>query len=360
MPELSVPTGTVSGEAALSIDGRGQPALNAALLALTVEETSEGLRRCEARFGNWQAGAFRYFDRELLEFGKELAVELGAGDGAGEVFAGRISAIEGQFVSGEPPTIVVLAEDRLAALRQARRSRVFEDMSDSDIFAQIARDHGLEPAIDVSGPTHRALAQVNQTDLAFVRERARALDADVWAEGRSLHVQARPGRAVDQGLTLALGGGLLEFSVTADLANQPTAVVVSGWDVAAKEQISAEADDSSLGAELGDDASGASVQRAAFGARVERIVHRAPTDSREAQSLAECVFRAQARRFVFGSGLARGDSRLRVGLRLRIDGLGPLFSGDYTIVEARHVFQRGPDGGYTTEFSAERAGLGRA
>lgn len=358
MPELSVPTGAISGEAALTVDGRGQPALGAALLAVAVEETSEGLCRCEARFGNWEAGDFRYFDRALLEFGKDMTVELGAGDGLGEVFAGKISALEGQFVAGEPPTIVVLAEDRLAALRQTRRSRVFEDMADADIFAQIAREHGLQPEVDVTGPTHRAMAQVNQTDLAFIRERARALDADVWAAGGTLRVQARPRRAVAGDLSLALGGGLLEFSVTADLANQPTSVVVSGWDVAAKEAISAEADEAALGAELGGDTSGAAVQRSAFGERVERIVHRAPLDGGEARALAESAFRARARRFVFGSGLARGDARLRVGLKLRIDGLGPLFSGEYTIVEARHVFQRGPDGGYTTEFSVERAGLG--
>lgn len=357
MPELSIPTGMISGEAALTIDGRGQPALNAALLAITVEETSAGLCRCEARFGNWAEQSFRYFDRALLEFGKEFAVELGADEGSGQVFAGRISALEAQFVSGEPPTIVVLAEDRLADLRQTRRSRVFEDLDDAAICGQIARDHGLQPEIDVSGPTHRALAQVNQSDLAFLRERARTLDADLWVEGRTLHLQARPRRAVERDLSLVLGAGLLEFSVTADLANQPTTVVVSGWDVAAKAAISAEADASALGAELGGDESGAAVQEAAFGPRVERIVHRAPLDSSVAQSLAEAVFRARARRFVFGTGLARGDARLRVGVRLRIDGLGPLFSGDYSIVETRHVFQRGPDGGYTTEFSVERPGI---
>ena len=35
----------------------------------------------------------------------------------------------------------------------------------------IASDHSLTPEIDASGPTHKVLAQVNQSDLAFLRER---------------------------------------------------------------------------------------------------------------------------------------------------------------------------------------------
>lgn len=358
MLDLSIPTGIVAAEAAITIDGQNQPELTAGLLSLIVEETTEGLCRCEARFGNWDAD-YKYFDRRVLDFGKSLTVRVGADGGEGVIFDGRISAIEGQFAALEPPTIVVLAEDRLADLRTARRTRVFEDLSDADVFEQIARDHSLQPDIDVDGPTHTVLAQINQSDLAFIRERARTLDADVWVDERTLHVQARTRRAADSpDYRLVWREGLLEFSVTADLANQYSQVIVSGWDVGAKDQISAQVDASVLGSELVGD-SGASIQEQAFGPRTDRLAHCEPRDGAEAQALAEAVFRAQARRFVYGTGIARGDARLRVGAQVTLDGLGPLFSGLYNVSEARHLFRRGPDGGYTTEFTAERPGLGR-
>jgi phage protein D len=363
--QLSAPIGVISADAVLQIDGADHPELNAGLLSVLVEETSEGLYRCEARFGNWgtqgQGVDYLYFDRSLIDFGKELTVRMGADEGEGEVFVGRISAIEGQFSATEPPSITILAEDRLQDLRMTRRTRVFEDMSDSDAFQQIAGDHGLQGDIDADGPTHKLLAQVNQSDLAFIRERARWLDADVWVEDTTLHVQKRANRIQNSAddLTLTLGRGLLEFSVTADLTNQHTSVVVSGWDVSAKDQISYEADDSTLGSELGSDDSGASILQSALGERVDRLVHHVPLTSSDAQALAEATFRAQARRFVYGTGMANGDARLRVGVQVQMSGLGPLFDGAYTICEARHIYARQAGGGYHTEIVVERPGLGR-
>lgn len=363
--ELSAPVGVISADAVLSIDGEVRPELSTALLSVLVEETTEGLYRCEARFGNWgtrgESLDYRYFDRELFDFGKTLTVRMGADEGEGEIFNGRISAIEGQFSATSPASILILAEDKLQDLRMVRRTRVFEDMSDADAFQQIAGDHGLQGEIDADGPTHTLLAQVNQSDLAFVRERARWLDADVWIDGSTLHVQKRANRIQnsDDNLTLTLGRGLLEFSVSADLANQHTSVIVSGWDVSAKDQISYEADDGALGAELGSDDSGASILQSAFGARPDRLVHHVPLTSADAQALAEATFRAQARRFVYGTGMANGDSRLRVGTQVRMSGLGALFDGAYTLCEVRHVYARQAGGGYHTEFMVERPGLGR-
>lgn len=364
MAELGIAPGIVSAEAGIALDGTDQPALTSALLSVLVEETTEGLYRCEARFGNWgsQGGGatYLYQDRSLLDFGKSLTVTLGADEGAGEVFRGRISAIEGQYRQGSPPAIVVLAEDRAMDLRMTRRTRVFEDMSDADVFRQIAGDHGLQAEIDLDGPTHKVIAQVNQSDLAFIRERARRMDGEVWLDDRTLHVQPRPRRtAGGDELTLEFGRGLLEFTVTADLARQPTSLVVSGWDVEAKDRISHEADDAVLGSELEASDSGASILRSAFGERVERVAQQVPVTSAEAQALAEAGFRARARRFVAGTGIARGDARLRVGVEVQLRGLGGLFDGAYYISQVRHIFSRRAGGGYMTEFAVERPGLGR-
>ena len=76
-------------------------------------------------------------------------------------------------------------------------------------------------------PDARVLAQINQSDLAFLRDRARAADADVWVEGKTLHAAARASRT-DSRLELVHGARLREFAVCADLAHQRTAVVCGG------------------------------------------------------------------------------------------------------------------------------------
>src|SRR5262249_10915708 len=151
----------------------------------------------------------------------------------------------------------------------------FEDSSDADIIQQIARDHSLTPQVSLDGPTHKIVAQVNQSDLAFIRDRARACDAEVWIEDKTLHAARRTSR--DAGtIRLSYGVDLVAFNVRADLAHQCSEVGVSGWDVGAKQAITATAAESALSSELGGDTSGGSILAQAFAARKERIVHTVP------------------------------------------------------------------------------------
>jgi phage protein D len=337
------------------VAGQEQSALADGLLDLQICESSEGLYRCEAGFGNWGpvggTTGFLYFDRQLLDFGKGFQVKLGDD----LVFDGRIMALEARFMDQSPPALVVLAEDRFQDLRMTRRTVSYADLSDADVIRQIAQHHGLQADVDLDGPTHKVLAQLNQSDLAFVRERCRSLDADLWVEGSTLHAKARAARGGTP-VELGMGNELLDFRVAADLAGQRTAVTVSGWDVGGKSAISHEATDGVLGSELGGLTSGASILSSALGDRKEALVHTVPSSTAEAQSRAEAYFKLAARQFVVGRGVAQGDARLKVGTRTDLKGLGPLFSGKYILTEVRHLFEG--QRGLRTEFVAERPGLG--
>jgi phage protein D len=184
----------------LRIDGRQVDDLGDVLLhSLLVEESTLGLFRCEASFLNWDSKdgqvGFLFFDNQLLDFGKTIAVEFGPPGAAGPVFAGRISGLEANFPADQEPEFVILAEDRFQDLRMERRTRTFENLSDADVIRQVASQHSLTAQVDLDGPTHRVLAQVNQSDLAFLRERAVAVDAELWLDNRTLYVQTRPRRS---------------------------------------------------------------------------------------------------------------------------------------------------------------------
>lgn len=329
------------------------------LQTLFVEESTQGLFRCEASFINWgpKDGAIGYlfFDRQTLEFGKTLAVEFGPPDGAGPVFAGRISGIEANFPSGRPPEILVLAEDRLQDLRMERRTRTFEDLTDADVIRQVASQHGLTAQVDIDGPTHRLLVQLNESDLAFLRERAAAVDAELWMDDRTIYVEARS-RRNHGNVVLTWGDNLLEFSVLADLAHQRTAVRVSGWDVAQKAAIDVEAGASAIQAELGGKQGGAAVLQAALAPRTERVALDVPLSREEAQALADARYRARARGFLQGHGTISGDPKLRVGTTVELRGVGTLFEGPYYVTLTRHTFDLAH--GYRTAFHVERPGIG--
>ncbi len=238
-----------------------------------------------------------------------------------------------------------------------RRTRTFENASDQDVMQRIANEHGLTPDIKLSGPTHKALAQVNQSDLAFLRERARTLDAELWIEGSTMHVAARSRRTSSAKLTFTHPYTLREFSVLADLAHQRTALIVSGWEVSSKKAISHQADDSLLQGELDNGDSGPSILKAKFGDRKETVVHTVPQSTAEAQATAEALFKRLARQFITGRGLVDPDPRLQVGSSITLNGLGLLFSGRYYVTGLRHLFDR--RSGLRTEIMVERPGMGK-
>src|SRR5271157_116338 len=359
MPDIGVAPANYAARPIFELGGTPQPALSDGLQELIVEETVAGLSRCEATFANWgpKNGTtdFLYFDRQIIDFGKSLKVTIGGGDASGVVFQGRIMGMEGRYLRSRPPELLVLAEDRLQDLRLTRRTRTFENLSDSDLFQQVASQYGLQTNIDVNGPTYRTLAQINQSDLAFLRERARAIDAELWIDDKILNVKSRNRRETDD-VTLTFGHGLLEFSVLADIAGQNSGFVVSGWDVSGKQAISYRATDSALAGELNGDLSGGKVLGSAIGSHDQQIVHDLPFTQQEAQAIAESEYRHAARRFVTGTGIAEGDARVRVGTKLTVGSTGSLFNGNYYVTRVKHLFDG--TGGYRTQFSVQRTGIG--
>ena len=248
-------------------------------------------------------------------------------------------------------------EDRLQNFRMTRRTRSFEDVSDADVIEQITREHGLTADVELNGPTHKSLAQVNLSDLAFIRERARACNGEVWVDDSTLRVRARSGRNANV-LALSYGDGLRAFRARADLAHQCTEFAVNGWDVAAKTAIRETGSSADVSSELGGDTGGSAILQQKFGERVASIVHTVPLTSQEAQGVAAARYLEQARRFVTGSGQCDGNAQIQVGGQLRLTGLGAMFDGKWYIAGVRHTYTLAQ--GFRTEFDAERAGIGSA
>ena len=197
---------------------------------------------------------------------------------------------------------------------------------------------------------------MNQSDLAFIRERARSVDAEVWMEGNTLNAKSHTGRnGADMEMTY--GDKLRDFTILADLAMQRTSVAVNGWDISSKKALTYEATESAISSELNGDTSGVSILQSALGARKEALAHTVPLNQEEAQHEAEAFFKMSACRFVVGRGVAETKPKLRAGTKLDLKGLGPLFSGKYYVVEVKHIFDMNK--GLRTEFKSERLGIGK-
>ncbi len=340
------------------IEGDVKGELARDILRLEIEETTAGLKTLTAHFvaqgqsnGTGEQEQL-YLDGSVIDFGKKISVVLGAAPDAHTVFTGWVSALEASFEEGKEPEVVVFAEDKLMNLRMTRRMKTYENMSDADIASAIASEHGLTPAVDADGPTYDVVQQWNMSDLAFLRERARKIQAEVWIEDETLHFKSRSKRTATE-LTLVQGNHLVSVRSRADLAHQRTKVKVSGYDASQRERIEEESGVDAIQAEVSEGLTGPAVLERAFGERVSHRVREAPLKANEATEWARNEMLRRARGFVNVVATTRGSADMVVGSKLKLEGTGHPFEGSgYYVTRICHTYDL--QGGFRTHFEAER------
>ena len=342
----------------VKIDGTRQGDLARDLLRLDVEETTEGLRTLQlhvvasAARDQPSTDVAEYLDGQLLDLGKRVEVSMGPPGNERIVFTGVLSALEANFEEGDVPHVSAFAEDDLMRLRMTQRSHTYERASDADVARFIAAQHGLTPSVAADGPTYDVVQQFNQSDLAFLRERARLLAAEVWVAEGTLHFATRdqrPGTTV----TLTRGSDLLAVSARADLAHQCSGVSTSGYDASSRAVIDVRVPGTEIDAEISSGRSGPAALGRAFGELPGRSVRQVPLIEAEARAFARAELLRRARRFVTVRGTTSGTPELVVGSRLTLARCGrPFDGGGYYVTGLHHAYDL--TRGFRTRFDAER------
>jgi phage protein D len=196
---------------------------------------------------------------------------------------------------------------------------------------------------------------MNQSDLAFLRERARLVQAELWCTERTLHFRTRPNRQ-GTSLTLVQGNHLLTTRVTADLAHQRSSVVVTGYDADHKAVVDEQAGPETVDTEITGGTTGARLVSRALGDCATYRVREVTLTTAEATAWARAEMLRRSRRFVTVTATARGVPDMVVGSRLRLDLIGaPFEGGGYYVTQVRHTYDL--TSGLRTSFNAERPTL---
>jgi phage protein D len=289
-------------------------------------------------------------DADWFVVGNAVEVSMGYGDDQAPLITGELTSLEPVFSVDAPPTLLVRGFDKRHRLAQARRTRSFVQQKDSDVAVQIGSEAKVSVQAEDSGVTHPYLLQANQTDLAFLLERARHIRYELAVEGET--VLFRPvANAASEALTLSLADDLLEFRPRLSLA-LATELTVQGWDPKEKQPWSAVAKAGDEVSTMGGQKSGPQVLDEAFGGVAEVLTRYPVASQAEADAMARAHFNAAALDFVRGEGCCRGCTDLRAGTVIRIDDLGARFSGQYYVTSALHRYSRRE--GYFTDFTAKR------
>lgn len=281
-----------------------------------------------------------------------------------DVFVGDVTGVQVSFPNGGMPTLSLVAHDRLQRLSEGARSRGFGFVPDAIVAAILGAENLLIPAIDpavLAASTVKqvlmiifagagGLRQAGESDLVLLQRIAAEYDADFWVEGDVLYL-SRFLKEYEPRLTLTWGESLLDFSPRMSTVGQVAAVamrftlreipltfvVTVFWDF----------DRESVGVSI---VPGAAAGAPGIGGPALTIVDRpirTPVDVAANALIIYHKLREKLNNRLTGSGSAIGDPRIRAGAIIRLEGLGPDFSGDYRVKSATHSLD---GGGYKTNF----------
>lgn len=345
----------------VEVDGQTDEMMQSLLSGMDLTESDQGLSALELRFENTATVnnqgndyAFEYSDNDFLSLGKPITIRVGDYNDPQELFQGRISGLEMVVEPDLQPKLIVLAEDALQKARLSRRTRLHGAGTVGSIAESIAAGLGLTSRITGLDQTVDDQMQLNQSDLAFLRNLVRRFDAELQIVGDQLVISPR--QDIRRGeTTLELGSQLLSARILADLSHQVNRITYAGFDVEAGQEIQAE---SNASADLGPGRgrTGARLIEEAFGERSEHLSRLFAQNHAEAQALVNAAYSDRARRFVCAEGLAVGNPNIRVGAHVTLAGLGPRFDNTYYVIRTHHSYDSA--GGYRTRFHAECAYLG--
>lgn len=300
-----------------------------------------------------------------FDFANKVSLGMGyAPNPLEEMFLGEVTGVDVTFPNGGMPTMTLVAHDYLNRLAPGQYGRGFGPLPDFLIAMILSAENLLIPLIDPTITTlSTAIAAINfifklsgekqegESDLSVLTRIAERYDADFWVDGNTLYL-TRFLKEYSPSVTLTWGSSLMDFSPHVTTIGQVAGVsmkftlreipldflVTVGWDFDRETLF--------ISVLPGVAAAGAkSVVGPAFSIINKPI--NSPGDL--ADSAFEIIhkLRGMLNNRLTGSGSCVGDPRIRAHDILRLEGLGPDFSGNYRVKSVTHSI----DGsGYRTNF----------
>lgn len=277
---------------------------------------------------------FGMTDADKFPIGASIEIAMGWGTTTATVMKGEVTGIELDVLPDGTPGLTVRGYAKSHRLHRGRKTRSFLGKKDSDIVSTIAGEAGLTASATATSETYDWLYQVNQTNWEFLRERAARLGYEMWVDDTKLYFRpAQDGSTT--GPTLKYMEDLSAFRVRVSSQGQPTAVEVRGWDVKTKAAIvgSASSGSGEPAIALGKTAK---AYANTFGDAKVFVVNQPVVSQAEATSLATAVFNSMDAAFVQAEGVCSGNTGVKPGVKVKLEGLGTRLSGTYYVTGATH------------------------
>ncbi|MGX8904709.1 VgrG-related protein [Streptomyces netropsis] len=330
----------------VTVAGRALPETWAQALTEAYTDTTAGL----------PAEAYLQFRDPGHQMAQEVKVRIGTGVKVtvttGEehipqvLFDGEVTALEATVGSLGTCT-VVRAMDRAHRLMRGRQIASYTEQTLEAIANQAAQRAGLRVGtVDGSKRPLPYVGQPNLSDWELLQSLAVPRDLLVDVEGEVLHL--RPLKSADGApkpsvgcagspYVLESGANLLSLRARLASADQVREVTVRGWNPQAKHALKA-TEAVTISPRVQPGANSQSVVKAFGGTPVLHVTDRDPASDAETRETAKALAGRHAAALVDIEAEVTGNPRLSANTPIALAGVGPAFTGKYTLTACRHLF----------------------
>lgn len=279
-----------------------------------------------------------------FEIGMPVEAKLGAG--AVLMFKGEVTALEPSWSVEGVMTMTIRAYDHTHRLARGRKTRWFNDKSDTDIAKSVGAECGLDVDADPSGDPSAYTLQRNESNLTFLKRLAAKNNFRLTVdEGKLIFKKADTSATAT---VITMGSNLRSLRMAFNSVDQATKVIARGWDIRTKQEIVGIATSGDVDS-IGGGTLGASHAEKKFGESVAYITDVPISSQSQANMLAKAEMNRLARQYGKGSCTVDGNDALRAGEVVEFAGLNQPHNGKYYIISTRHVVSAA--GGYLTELT---------
>jgi len=278
-----------------------------------------------------------WIDSSTLAIGKTVEISSQAsGESSATILTkGEIVAIEPELIDGAGATIAVRGYDKSHRLHRGKKSRVFQQSTDSDIVKKIAQEDGMDVSVDSTSAVYEHVFQDDQTDMEYIHDRTRRVSYLTYVENGKLYFSNAASTTASA--VLEWGQNLTNFQARFTSAGQPSESEVRGWDIKKKEVITSSTTSPTGMPTVAGISHGGDMAKNAFSITAKEIVVDRPVNTQsEADLLSKSVLNDNCQGFFQAEGTCLGNPAVRAGKLVEIKGIGQRFSGKYLVTRAIH------------------------
>jgi Rhs element Vgr protein len=292
--------------------------------------------------GNAATGEWRLSSETYFIPGNEVTIQAGYHSEEETIFSGIVVG-QSLRVRSNRLELQVTCKDKAIALTASRKSRHFQETTDSDAVNEILGDYELQAGeIASTDITHTDLVQFDSTDWDFIVMRMEA-NGLVCVFADAVFTAVEPSLDGVAVTTIQLGANVIEFDGNINALRQWGSVTAKSWDPATQDYATGESNAPSWttpGNFSSDDLS------AAAGSTVQNFIHSGAVTAQELQSWSDAQVLRSRMSFSRGRVRVKGISLVNPGGVIELGGFGDRFNGSVWVSAVRHEIA---NGGWTTD-----------